>query len=338
MGVPRDSIGAAGQGPRSASTAAVTSGNDGRDAAESWETHVVDDFEPGVPPPLHEAARQGLPLPVVERRLVESPQVDALWRGRTPLWEAVMHRHHEVARLLADAGADPWTPLVGGWSPGRLALAGPEPALFGAPDTHLTAAEMAAIGRARRRIAAVGDPEVEGMSIACVAHVDSAEAAGRLQALPIEMPDFEAWALDPWSEGMTDDEVVHTVGVTDVPGGCVVTQWAGYTAATPGLLARLTPGSSAYAMYVDPKSGYQGIAFHHGHLVGSDLSPGSGDCDPDDSSQEVLRTYVYLEHPVAYCCDVAGLSPDSPRAFTGPPTKLLRLPPIPFGPLAARHR
>ena len=29
---------------------------------------------------------------------------------------------------------------------------------------------MTAIARARRRIAAVGDPEVEGMSIACVAH------------------------------------------------------------------------------------------------------------------------------------------------------------------------
>lgn len=288
----------------------------------------MDDLDPGLPPPLHEAARQGLPLPVVERRLRDSPGVDVLWRGRTALWEAVMHRHHEIAKLLADAGADPWAPLIGGWSPGRLALAGPQPALFGVPDTHLTAAEMTAIARSRRRIGAVGDPEVEGMSIACLAHVDSAEAAGRLRAVPIEVADFAEWALDPWSEGMTDDEVLHTVGVTDVPGGCVVTQWAGFTAATPGLLARLTPGSSAYAMHVDPKSGCQGIAYHHGHLTGADLSPGGGDSDPSDSGSEVLRTYLYYGHPVAYCCDAAGLSPESPRPFTGPPGRLLRLPPL----------
>jgi hypothetical protein len=288
----------------------------------------VDDLDPGLPPPLHEAARQGLPLPVVERRLGAFSEVDTLWRGRTALWEAVMHRHHEVARLLADAGADPWAPLIGGWSPGRLALAGPQPTLFGTPDTHLTPAEMTAIGRARRRVAAVGDPEVEGMSIACVAHVGSAEAAGQLRAVPIEIPDFEEWALDPWSEGMTDDEVAHTVGVTDVPGGCVITQWAGYTAATPGVLARLTPGSSAYGMYVDPKSGYQGIAFHHGRRVGSDLTPGGGDAGPSDNGSEVLRTYLYYGHPVAYCCDAAGLTPENQRPFTGPPTKLLRLPPM----------
>ena len=288
----------------------------------------MDDLDPGLPPPLHEAARQGLPLPVVERRLRDSPGVDALWRGRTALWEAVMHRHHDIARLLADAGADPWTPLIGGWSPGRLALAGPQPVLFGVPDTHLTAAEMATVARARRRVGAVGDPEVEGMSIACLAHVDSAEAAGRLRAVPVEIDDFAEWALDPWSQGMTDDEVLHTVGVTDVPGGCVVTQWAGFTAATPGLLARLTPGSSAYAMYADPKSGHQGIAFHHGHLVAADLTPGSGDCDPADTGSEVLRAYLYYRHPVAYCCAAAGLTPEDQRALTGPPTKMLRLPPM----------
>ncbi|MEV6851876.1 hypothetical protein [Actinoplanes sp. NPDC051411] len=286
----------------------------------------MDDLDPGLAPPLHEAARQGLPLPVVERRLGE--RVDALWRGRTALWEAVMHRHFEVAELLAGAGADAWAPQIGGWSPGRLALAGPRPTLFGAPDSHLTTAEMTAIARARRRIAAVGDPEVEGMSIACVAHVDSAEAAGRMRALPVDIPNFAEWALDPWSEGMTDDEVAHTVGVTDVPGGCVVTQWAGFTAASPGLLARLTPGSSAYAMCVDPKGGCPGIAFHHGHLVGSDLSPGSGDSDPADTGSEVLRTFLYYGHPVAYCCDAVGLFPESQRAFNGPPTKLLRLPPM----------
>ena len=292
----------------------------------------MDDVDPGLPPPLHEAAELGLPLPVVERRLLESPVVDALWCGRTALWEAVMYRHHEVARLLADAGADPWHPLIGGWSPGRLALAGPEPALFGAPDTHLTAAEFAAITRARHLIGAVGDPEADGMSIACLPHVDSAEAAGRLRALPIEVDDFTEWALDPWAQGMTDHEVAHTVGVTDVPGGCVLTQWCGFTAATPAVLTLLTTGTSAYAMSIDPKNGTQGTTFHHGHPTAFDLRPGSGHCDPDATGPEVLRTYLYRNHPVPYCCDAARLTPESPQPFTGPPTKLLRLPPIDLSP------
>src|ERR1700760_1357320 len=93
----------------------------------------VHDLETALPPPLHEAARSGLPGHLVERRIRESAGVDALWQGRTALWDAVMYRHHEVARLLVAAGADPWRPLIGGWSPGRLSLAGPEPALFGPP-------------------------------------------------------------------------------------------------------------------------------------------------------------------------------------------------------------
>jgi hypothetical protein len=202
------------------------------------------------------------------------------------------------------------------------------PTLFGAPDSHLTAAEFAAITRARRLIGAVGDPEADGMSIAFLTHLDSAEAAGRLRARPIEVTDFAEWALDPWSQGMTDHEVAHTAGVSDVPGGCVLTQWAGFTAATPAVLTLLTPGISAYAMSTDPKNGTQGITFHHGHPTGFDLRPGSGWCDPEDTGPEVLRAYLYRDHPVAYCCDAAGLTPESPQPFTGPPAKLLRLPPI----------
>jgi hypothetical protein len=81
-------------------------------------------------------------------------------------------------------------------------------------------------------------------------------------------------------------------------------------------------------VYIDPKEGCRGIAFHHGHLVGDHLSPGSGDAGPEDSGSEVLRTYLYYGHPVAYCCDAAGLTPESRRPFIGPPTKLLRLPPM----------
>jgi hypothetical protein len=292
-------------------------------AAYCCQTHEVDDVDP----PLHEAARRGLPVKEVERRLREAPDVDEVHDGRTALWEAVMYRHHAIARLLAEAGADPWRTQIGGWSPGRLALAGPEPAVFGAPDESLTPAELKATGRARRLIAAVGDPEIEGMSFAFLTHVDSAEAAGRLRAVPIEVDDFAEWALDPWSEGMTDHEVAHTAGVTDVRGGCVLTQWAGFAAATPGLLSALTHGTFAYAMTTDPKTGPRGITFYHGRPTAFDLMPGSGRCDPEDTAQDVLRAYLYRGHPLAHCCDAAALTPADPQPFTGPPTKLLRLPP-----------
>ncbi|WP_316959622.1 ankyrin repeat domain-containing protein [Streptomyces sp. TRM68367] len=59
--------------------------------------------------PLHRAARFGTPEVVRElaRRVTD---VDALEYGTTALWEAVLSRHHDNARALAEAGADPWRP------------------------------------------------------------------------------------------------------------------------------------------------------------------------------------------------------------------------------------
>jgi hypothetical protein len=296
----------------------------------------VDDLDPVLQPPLHQAAISGLPTHLVEQRIRASAAVDAVWSGRTALWDAVMHRQHETARLLAAAGADPWRPLIGGWSAGRLALAGPEPALFGPPppDTHLTPAELAATARAQRLIQAVGDIPVDGMSVACLARVDSAEATGRLRAVPIEIPDFAEWAIDPWSQGLTEHEVEYTVGASDVRGGCVLTQWAGPTAAAPGVLALLTRGTSACTLYADEKTGLRGARFRNGRLVGDGLRPGDGEPAPDAPADEVLRAYLCYRNPIAHCCDATGLTPDDAHAFTGPPDHFLRLPPINLWPPA----
>ncbi|MFF0383008.1 hypothetical protein [Streptomyces sp. NPDC004286] len=71
--------------------------------------------------------------------------VDALENGVTALWEAVIARKPANARALAAAGADPLRLLLGGWSPGRLSLAGPTPELFSLPDSvSLTDTERAA--------------------------------------------------------------------------------------------------------------------------------------------------------------------------------------------------
>lgn len=294
----------------------------------------MNDLDTVLPPPLHEAAMSGLPLRTVEPLIRESADVDTVWWGRTPLWDAVMHRHHEIARRLADAGADPWRPLIAGWSPGRLALAGPYPALFGPPpaDARLTPAEQAEVTRAQELIDAVGPVAADGTSIACVSRVDSAEATGRLRAVPIDIPDSADWAIDPWSQGLTEHEVEYTIGISDVPGGCIVTQWAGTTACAPGVLTPLTRGTTGYALQAGPHGEAQGTLFRNGRLIDNDLSPGNGRSLPDDSADEVLRTYLYYQNPIPYCCDLTGLAPGGPHPFTGPPDHFLRLPPIDLWP------
>lgn len=55
---------------------------------------------------------------------------DEEYPGRTALWTAVFANRPDNARALVAAGADPLRPMMNGWSPGRLSLAGPTPALF----------------------------------------------------------------------------------------------------------------------------------------------------------------------------------------------------------------
>jgi len=277
---------------------------------------------------LHEAARFGMPMNEFEELIRGAADIDALWYDRTPLFEAVMYREREIALGLVSAGADPWRPQMNGWSPGRLNLAGPEPDLFGpAPSTvGLGAQERAAVLRASRLIDSLSDVDLDGMSIACVAGISCAEAARRLRGEPVRIDDFDAWVMDPWEAGMTEDEVLDIVGVTDVPGGCVVTQWAGYAASAPGVMALLTAGTAGYGMYANPKSGNQGSRFSDGVQLDWDLRPGGGQAGSDDPSDEILRSYLYLHNTIAYCCDAAGLTPDDPHAFTGPPDLVLRLP------------
>ncbi|NED01512.1 ankyrin repeat domain-containing protein, partial [Streptomyces sp. SID6648] len=90
------------------------------------------------------------------------------------------------ARALAAAGADPWRPSLGGWSPGRLSLAGPTPQLFPVPEgVSLSDTERAAAQEAHRLTTALGEFYYDGTGLACVAGIDAAEAVRRLQATPV---------------------------------------------------------------------------------------------------------------------------------------------------------
>ncbi|WP_324606263.1 ankyrin repeat domain-containing protein [Streptomyces globisporus] len=195
--------------------------------------------------PLHRAALFGSPE-VVAELAGRVADVDALEDGVTALWEAVVGRKPENARALAAAGADPWRPSIGGWSPGRLSLAGEAPDLFPVPaGVRLTVAERAAAQEAGRLVAALGEFRYDGTGLACVAGIDAAEAVRRLEAVPAEGEIIDQLLEAPCEYDM--DESLRFIGVTSVPGGCVVTQPWGYAPQMPGGWPGCPPGPSATA-------------------------------------------------------------------------------------------
>ncbi|MFF7858025.1 ankyrin repeat domain-containing protein [Streptomyces sp. NPDC007904] len=252
--------------------------------------------------------------------------MDALEEGRTALWEAVVSHRPDHARALAAAGADPWRPLIGGWSPGRLGLAGPTPDLFVVPEGErgLTGAEHALAEEGRRLVATLADiDDYDGTGLACVAGIDAQEAVRRLEATPAEDEDLDGLLDDPYA--WDTDDIARIVGVTTVPGGCVVTQPWGYAPQMPGVQIPLSAGTVCYGMYANPKSGDQGSIVRNGDIEGWDLHPGGGP-DVNDTPQEVLTAYIYGSNPVAYCCAYAGLRPTDARAVIGPPDVWVELP------------
>ncbi|UQI45823.1 ankyrin repeat domain-containing protein [Streptomyces sp. HU2014] len=248
--------------------------------------------------------------------------------GTIALWEVLMDDQPEFVEELVAAGADPWRPVLGGWSPGRLSLAGPTPDLFVVPEGErgLNAAERAAAVEAKRLRAALGDLQGEGLGLVCVAGIDAQEAIRRLDATPVEGGRLHALQEWPWS-GEDIDEEMRIVGVTTVPGGCIVTQPWGYVPETPGVQKLLSVGTVCYGMYANAKSGNQGSIARDGVIEGGDLHPGGGP-NPYDTltPEEVLLAYLHQHHAVAHACAWAGLRPTDARAVTGPPDTWVELP------------
>ncbi|WP_067137778.1 ankyrin repeat domain-containing protein [Microtetraspora malaysiensis] len=273
---------------------------------------------------LQTAAREGSPEVVVElaRRVTD---VDAESDGRTALWDAVFENRPDNARALVSAGADPWRPMMSGWSPGRLSLVTRHPGLFGTPPggVGLSAEETAAVAEARRLITSLGSWDDDGMSLACVAGIDAAEAARRLAAVPANEAEVEEIMEDPFADM---DASLALAGITDVPGGCVLSQMCDYALSTPGVGERLSTGTVCYSMFANPKSGNQGGAFRDGVTEDWDAHPGGGSVDSGMSALEILTTFLYQGHAVAYCCARAGLRLPDARAFTGTPDMWVRLP------------
>ncbi|HEX2298402.1 MAG TPA: hypothetical protein VHH34_07780, partial [Pseudonocardiaceae bacterium] len=128
---------------------------------------------------------------------------------------------------------------------------------------------------------------------------------------------------EPYAYDMDDSQ--HIIGVTSVPGGCVVTQPWGYAPQMPGVLKRLSAGTVCYGLYANPKSGDQGSIARDGVIEDGDLCPGLWP-EPDDSPEEVLAYYLYLHNAVAYACAFAGLRLTDARPVTGPADVWVQLP------------
>jgi hypothetical protein len=275
-------------------------------------------------PELHVAAERASADVVLElaRRAAD---VDAEFDDRTALWQAVHAGKLDNARALVAAGADPWRPMMGGWSPGRLILASGTPDLFGPPPSGqtLSSAEAAIVRTAERVKAAVTEPKYDGMSLCCVSAIDAAEARRRLDA---EVVELDAAAVLRLTESDDIDASLLVVGISDVSGGCVVTQPWAYGASMPGVSGPLSIGTVCYAMYENPKSGNQGSSFRNGATVGWDLSPGTGWSASDDPAEDILRTYLYQGRPTAYCYGYAGVMPLDDRPIADVPDFWVRLP------------
>jgi hypothetical protein len=254
---------------------------------------------------LHEAAAGGTVEQVAELA-AQATDVDELEEGRTALWWAVFEHQRANALALVAAGADPWRPMMSGWSPARLAAAGPAPDLFGT-GAELRAAETAAVEEAIRLPGVLWDVEREGLGLTCVAGIDVAEAVRRLAAVPCDR-----------------EESLDVVGATDVPGGVVLAQPWGFRPAERSVLERLSAGTVCYGLYVNPKSGDQGASARDGVITGWDLFPG-GDVAEDAPAEEVLLTYLYRFEPVAFTCAYAGLRLTDSRAIAGEPDVWLRV-------------
>lgn len=263
---------------------------------------------------LYSAAEYDTPE-VLAELVAETDEVDQMMSGRTALWRAVFSNRPDNVRILLDAGADPSLPMMSGWSPGRLSLAGPHPL----PGDHgsLTSTEVEAVAESRLLLAALDGQDYEGVSVACVADLSAAEAARRLGGVETGEPTHD----EMWSGG---DDVLYVVGVSDVPGGCVVTQPWAYAANMPGLMNRLSPGTDCCGLYENPKSGSQASLSSDGAYV-RELYLGGGP-DEHDRPEEILTAYLYQHNAVAHACAFVGVRPPDTRAVLGPPDRWLRMP------------
>lgn len=321
----------------------VGRGSDGWDGVgyDDWSDIAVvrARLEAGADPsdasgPLHRAAAWG--TAEVVTALLEHGGDPGLRdaEGRPPLWEAVSHGRSENAAVLLAAGADPWEPAQGDWSPGRLALlTGLAPMFESLPGAvRLTAGERAAHEGADRLAAVFAGVDVAGLGVAFVAGIDEDEAIRRLGADPgdVPVPDLpqEPGPYGTGAGGFDPDDFgasTRFVGVTGVPGGCVVTQPMGRLPSEAAVLERLSAGTVAYGVHFHAAGGTFGTLARDGRA--EDDEEIGLDASADDPAEYWLYRFWQRDDTshdsrcLAYACARAGMRLTDCAAVTGPPRR-----------------
>ncbi|MFD7511005.1 ankyrin repeat domain-containing protein [Streptomyces sp. NPDC059853] len=259
--------------------------------------------------------------------------------GHTPLWEAVADGDAEgVAELLA-AGARPWRPVIGPWSPGRLALTTPlAPLVAGLPGAvPLTDEERAAQERADRLIAAFAGIHGDGLGVAFVRGVGEEEAIARLGADPARFPPLDPerdpgpYGTGPGGFDPSDaDAALRHIGVTGVEGGCVLIQPLGFRPADEAVLGPLSVGARACALFFNPKGSVCVSTAEDGTVHREELHGPTADSPPGQwlyrHWQHTGGAEAYHARRVAFACARAGLWLGDGRGVSGPPRRWVELP------------
>ncbi|MEV2255200.1 ankyrin repeat domain-containing protein [Streptomyces sp. NPDC050147] len=288
--------------------------------------------------PLHLAAERGgaecvaALLPHVTR--VDAPDPE----GHTALWHAVCRSDEDSVRALIRAGADAWTPQTGPWSPGRLLMTTPlAPVVADLPGAVAPPSEeLAAFCAADALIEAFSGEELwtEGLGIAFVRDLDEDEVIRRLGADPARCPNTTAEHA-PFEEGDYHASLryVAVIGLPGSPGGCVITQ-DGYMPNDDAVLRAMSPRTTAYGVYFNPKGGTHGTLAKDGRSVNHEeigLSPDEAD-PPAYWHFRFWQTgpqTPYAARELAYACGAAGLRITDGHAATdaGLPRRWVELPP-----------
>ncbi|MFF1380594.1 ankyrin repeat domain-containing protein [Streptomyces sp. NPDC058308] len=287
--------------------------------------------------PLHLAAERG-DAAAVAVLLPHVARVDvADEEGHTALWHAACRGDEESVRALVAAGADVWSPQTGPWSPGRLLLTTPlAPTVAGLPGAvPLPAEELAAFRAADALIEAFDDEAwTEGLGIAFVRDLDEEEVVRRLGADPARCPEV-APEHAPFDKEDYDAPLryVSVTALPGSPGGCVITQ-DGYMPSDDGVLQAISPRTTAYGVYFNPKGGTHGTLVRDGRCVDrEEIYP-----DPDAAQPSAYWRFrfwqsgpgaPYTARELAYACAAAGLRVTDGRAATdnSRPRRWVELPP-----------
>ncbi|HEX2312884.1 MAG TPA: ankyrin repeat domain-containing protein [Thermomonospora sp.] len=261
--------------------------------------------------PLHEALwEEEASAEVVELLIEHGADVEAVNAlGETPLWCAVRRRHADAARVLLDAGADAWRPVVGDRSAGRTALFGPLAEIFaglpGAPA--ITEEERARQAEADALMAFYDrwEQNTEAVGIAFVAGLDLAELVRRVGRGTFGVPgDGEVWLSAPPEGGLT------------VLGGTIPVKDA--------FLAAVSAGGVAAATFDNPAGGDQRVHWWRDGERAGMFSPFQ-DPKADDPEEAWLCRFGEEGHPyrdmaqnLALMTLLTGVRADEDWLFEGP--------------------